>query len=273
MASKDPKFPARGERKDGDEENAVSGSLFVTENCLRFEGGGEKIDLNWQELVLELTKGKQGPVGFSHPEHPNWRFTAYERRILKEKVFRGRTNLRRQIDDFKRQQEGIGQVIATMCFIAAFLVASFVAGHMIEQKIPKILSDIPTSHDISLGEELKSLVQERYKITTSHTNTLKALNKLAQAIAPAEKLDDKKITIHLVVDPAPFSLPSGDIYVCTGAIQLTDQAEQIAASSHVIAHVIKRHALQRRLRKRSQPDAGPAGKQGWRGEGDIRRQT
>lgn len=47
MASKDPKFPARGVRKEGDEENAVSGSLFVTEHHLRFEGGSEKIELSW----------------------------------------------------------------------------------------------------------------------------------------------------------------------------------------------------------------------------------
>jgi len=250
MARKDPKFPARGVRKDGDEENAVSGSLFVTEHHLRFEGGSEKIELTWPELVLELTKGKQGPVGFMHPDHPDWRFTAYEHRILKEPVFRGRTNLRRQIEDFKREQEGIGKVIATMCFVATFLVISFVAGYLIEQSIPKILGNIPTSKDVEIGTEIQPLVQERYTLTTSHTNTLRELNDLAQSLVPLKYRDVYDIKVHLIEDPAPnaFAVPGGNIYVCTGVLHLTEQPEQVAGIlAHEIAHITQRHALRAKI--------------------------
>lgn len=189
-------------------------------------------------------------MGFTHPDHPEWRFTAYERRILKERIFRGRTNLRRQIEDFKRQQEGIGQVIATMCFVAAFLVMSFVAGYLIEQSIPKLLSGVPTAQDATIGQEIKPLIQERYQITTSHTNTLRELNELAQSLIPLKFRDTYDFQVHLIEDPAPnaFAVPGGDIYICTGVLHLTDQPEQVAGIlAHEIAHITQRHALRSKI--------------------------
>lgn len=247
MAKPASKYPARAVKIAGAEESAVTGTLAVGEESLKFQGGDLDMDLGLKDLQLDIGGSKNSPVTFMHPDLPEWRFTAYEQRILKESVFRDSGRLRRQIREGRSRQEGVGRVVTMMIFMASFVVAALFLGFGIEQSLPRIVAEIPLEFDQELGKQLKEMVESKHPVTTDHKKTHEQLTGWLNRIVPEDARANHEYRLHLVDSPQPnsFSLPNGDIYIFTGVLHRAENSDEVAGLiAHEVAHILLRHGVE-----------------------------
>jgi len=247
MAKPASKYPARAVKTEGAEESATTGTLAVGEDALQFKGADLDMSLGLKDLQLDIGGSKNSPVTFMHPDHPEWRFTAYEQRILKESIFRQQGHLRRQIRDGRSRQEGIGRVIATLVFIAFFLGAALFLGFGIERSLPQIVAKMSSEVDQEIGTKLKELVEASHSVSDQHKNIQKQLTGFMNQLLPPEiRTNEHSFRIHIVDSPQPnaFGLPSGDIYVFTGILLRAESSEEVAGViAHEVAHILLRNGI------------------------------
>jgi hypothetical protein len=247
MATTPSRFPARATATSGDDDKVVTGVLVVGEKSLQFQSPDLALEMPYEELELDVSHAKNSPVSFSHPDQTAWQFTAYDQRILKETAFTRRPNLLRQIKEGRRRDEGIGQVVAVMFFVFAFLGIPFVLGYQIEQSVPAIAGRVPLELDQELGQQLATKILEKYPTDTKNPKSLEQLNMLLDRIVPAEARKIHTFKIHLIDDPHPnsFSVPSGDIFIFTGVLQRSETLDTVAAVlATEIAFIMTRGGIQ-----------------------------
>ncbi|MGB0578189.1 MAG: M48 family metalloprotease [Limisphaerales bacterium] len=247
MAKPASKYPSRAVKTEGDEESAVTGTLSVGEDALQFKGTDLDKTLGLKDLQLDIGGSKNSPVTFMHPDHPEWRFTAYEQRILKESVFRTQGQLRRHIREGRSRQEGIGRVITMMVFVAVFLGAALFLGFGIERSLPQIVAKMSADVDQEIGVKLKEIVEAKHSVTDQHKNVQRQLdNFLYRLLPPAVRTNQHNFRIHIVESPQPnlFGLPSGDIYIFTGVLHRAETSEEVTGMiAHEVAHIMLRNGI------------------------------
>lgn len=126
--------------------------------------------------------------------------------------------------------------------IAVLILAIFVAGYafVIPWVAEKSVSLIPRRYDISAGHAFYRQYLNNSSVDSAKTG---ALNQFAGRL----KLNNT-IKLHFTVINSPvanaFSLPDGNIIVCTGLIDLMDDYEELAGLvGHEASHVNNRHSM------------------------------
>jgi Zn-dependent protease with chaperone function len=245
------KYPARVVNV-GDEEDAHPGSVSVEDQALVFSCSSMTLRLTYEEVILDFSGKRNAAVHFQHPDHPQWRVTAYEHRILRERVFKEKTQLRQQVTDVRRRQQGVGKVVASIFFVAFLVGMAYVAGYAVEQSVPKVVKLLPTSRDGEVAERVRPLVEERYP-PGNYGPLQTQLNEVLARIVPAETREEFRFKATVVEDPRPvaFSAPGGEIYISIGLLRVAQEPEQVAAVlAHEAGHVILRHAVRQSVSRK-----------------------
>lgn len=238
------KYPARAVNV-ADEEDAHPGSVAVTDEALIFSSPGLTLRMTYEELLLNFTNKRNSAIDFQHPDHSDWRVTAYEHRILRERVFKDHDHLRQQIADIRSRQQGVGQVIITIFFVAFLIGLGYVAGYAVERSVPHVSNTLPTTRDGEIGAAIRPLVEERFTLG-AYPEVTAQLNDHLRRLVPAEERERFQLAAHILDTPdlISFSLPGGDIFVSVGILRLIPEAELVAGVlAHEIGHVVQRHAI------------------------------
>ena len=245
------KYPARVVSVQ-DEEDAHPGSVAVGDDALIFSCSSLTLRLTYEEILLDFSGKRNAAVNFQHPDHPQWRVTAYEHRILRERVFKERGNLRQQISDVRSRQQGVGKVVANIFFVALLVGLAHVAGYAVEQAAPQVVGQLPMARDVEIGEQLRPLAEEAYP-AGSYPTVEARLNGMLQQLVPAEAREHFQFKVHVVEEPRPvaFSLPGGEIWISIGLLRVAQDADQVAGVlAHEIGHVINRHVVRRSISRK-----------------------
>jgi hypothetical protein len=254
MAKTVTKYPARAVKTVVGEESH-SGTLTAGPEVLKFESPDTTLEFDYEELQLEVSNAKNSPVGFTHPDHPGWKLTAYEHRILREGPFRERDVLRHQVEAFKARKEGVGRVLGMFFFVTGLVGVATVLGWYFDQTLPRLVEQLDPVYEGEVGDRLTPLVADQFQLV-EHPGAQAALDSLLERMLPDDQRLSSKFSLKLIAgeDPEMFSLPNGEIYIFTGAIQLAkgEAGPMAALLARELVHLNQRHALRQIIAK-----AGP----------------
>lgn len=241
--------------KDSDEESQ-SGGFVCADQAARFTGEARAIDLEYEDLELEIRGGKRPCVEFSNPEKSDWTVNVPGHGILTERALRGRTPIRRQIEEYEDSKDGAKRLLATVLFFVGFIGLSAFAGVMVEAAMPKMVGLVPQSYEKQMTEEAMPELLAFSPSPYEATNTVAQLHTLLNRICPKETRGEYEFKLHLLESPIPnaMAMPAGTILVYTGFLEQADSTEEVAGVlAHEVAHVMKRHGL-----RKTMASAGPS---------------
>lgn len=219
---------------------------------IRFTDGGSVVDLPYDELELDI---RSGCVEAFNAGRSDWtvRFDGLE--VLADRAFRGRTSIRRQIEDYEDRKDGFKRLAVTALFFGGFIGLSALLGLMVEAAMPKMVAMVPPSYEkeiaMQAAEEVEGFLEEY-----EDTNTVARLHAMMDRVFPPEQRGEYEFNISLVDSPVPnaMALPAGRIYVFTGLLAMAEKPEEVAGVlAHEVAHVMRRHGLRTMI-----ANAGPS---------------
>ena len=227
----------------GDAE--VAGKLFTDDFALKFESEAGAAELPYEGMNIAFGSKKDLRVTFTHESDPDSILTASNEDILRERVFRTKNNLRRQIETHREHIEGVRRLVLTGIFFTTFIGLSAVLGAAIEWVMPRLVNRVPVKFEKQIGDEEAARIRRQLRPSheTNVTVQLTALvARLTQNLPPNEY--EFRVTLLASPEPNAFALPGGNIFVNMGLLRLcTNTVEVAGVLAHEIAHVTRRHGL------------------------------
>lgn len=229
-----------------DDEESIPGEMKFGDNAVQFVAEGYVVDLDYTDLELNIRGGGAPRVTFSNPEKSDWSMEVDGHSVLAERALRGRTPIRRQIEDFEDQKDSFKRLLITVMFFLGFIGLSAAAGMGVEAAMPRMVAMVPPSFEkqmtLDVIEEVRLTMPEEYV----ETNAMRQLNALVDRIYPKGKRGEYEFELYLLDSPVPnaFAMPAGKIFIFTGLLEQADTTEEVAGVlAHEVAHVMKRHSL------------------------------
>ncbi|MGB0580700.1 MAG: M48 family metallopeptidase [Limisphaerales bacterium] len=229
-----------------DDEESISGEMTFGDHAVHFVAEGYVVDLQYSDLELDIRGGKSPKVTLSNPDSTDWSLESEGHAVLADRALRGRTSVRRQIEDFEDQKDGFKRLLITFAFFAGFIGLSAVVGIAVEAAMPKMVALVPISVEKEMTEEQIGLVREMIPEDYAETNAMHQLYGLLDRVCPKSKRGGYEFELSLIDSPEvnAFAMPGGKIFVFTGILEQADSTEEIAGVlAHEAAHVMKRHSL------------------------------
>ncbi|MBL6763815.1 MAG: M48 family metalloprotease [Verrucomicrobiae bacterium] len=239
------KYPARAVSTI-DEEDAYPGTLSVEPDTVVFTSSSLTFRLPYPELILDFTNKRNSAVSFQHPDHPQWRITAYEHRVLRERPFTEHSHLRQQIRDVRSRHQGVGQVISTIFFVALLIGIGYLAGYAVESSVAGMLKNVSPAQDARIGEILRPIVGNRFPPASGYTSIEAQLDAILMGLIPEEEKERFNFKCHVLAteEIISFALPGGDLYFSAGLLRLVPDVNILAGVlAHEAGHVLNRHAV------------------------------
>jgi predicted Zn-dependent protease len=206
-------------------------------------------DVPWAGLEIDLGGWDQDRVIFtsSDGDLAGWSFYCHDRRVLNERMFTQRTELRSQIQEFRQQRDGRRRVRLTFLFLILFVFASAIAYVASGSLTGLVVNRIPVSVEKQIGTSVRDGFEQEGKITSDPVAEAR-LGLLAERLGKAERDARYTFEVHVLKMPLPnaFAVPGGQIFFTTGMLELTSDPEELAGiMAHEIAHVTQRHGLRK----------------------------
>ena len=228
------------------DDESVSGEMRFGDHAVHFVAEGYVVDLAYADLELEIRGSGASKVTLSNPETSDWSLEVEGHAVLADRALRGRTAIRRQIEDFEDQKDGFKRLLITFAFFAGFIGLSALAGVAVEAAMPKMVAMVPISVENEMTEEQIGLVREIIPEEYAETNALRQLYGLLDRVCPKSKRGGYEFELYLIDSPVvnAFAMPGGKIFIFTGVLEEAESTEEIAGVlAHEAAHAMKRHGL------------------------------
>ncbi len=239
-----PSYPASASHAEcGTEE--VTGEIRIETQGLMFEHGTGGVGLPFRRL--RIARDDDGRIRFTDPEQPDWEvFTATDR-ILGHHVFKQRNDLRSQVRDLRRRQEGRRMVRLTGIFLVSFAAVALFFSVASTLVVNFLIARIPVSWEAGLGRAALEGLEDQLKAVEDPVR-LARLGEVSDQLARGLPKHDYRFEFRLVDAPWPnaFALPGGTILVTTGLFETAQTPEEVAGVlAHEMAHVLRRHGLRK----------------------------
>lgn len=235
-----------------DEGDVLVGTVSLEDHVVRFANETSVIDLAYDDLDLEV---RSDAVELSNADQSDWTIRVDGHAVMADGGLRGRTAIRRQIEDYEDRKDGCKRLAVTALFFGGFIGLSALVGLMVDAAMPKMVALVPPSYEKEIALQAASEMGE-YWDDYEDSNIVARLHGMVDRILPAEKRGDYEFKISLVDNPVPnaFALPAGRIFVFTGFLTMAKNPEEVAGVlAHEVAHVMRRHGLRKMI-----ANAGPS---------------
>lgn len=219
------------------------GTITLTDDLLRFEGGGKSVTFPLERVTIERGGAAQRLIFFRESSQPDWTVFTGDDVILKDPVLAARPETAAQLRGLRKKYLVTGGIIAGLLLMIGLAV---IGALKLKDPIVKIVADrVPLSWEKKLGDAVFAQVSmgSRFITTPEIDKQLDAL------VAPLmkgvrEKRYDFKFHIVAQSDVNAFALPGGNVIIHTGLIALADSPEEVlGVLAHEIAHVSRRHSV------------------------------
>ena len=224
---------------------SLNGTLEVTPEVVRFNAGGETIEMPLSGLHLTRGGHNNEHLFMEHAAQPGWSLTTNDPAFLKHPKIAGHPEIASAVRTLPREHRGRGLAIASLVVIGlllAFVITLVAARGWI---VEKIADRIPVSWEVKMGEQFFAQISGEGKLVsdTASSNRVAAITKpLLEAVGET----GYNFHFHIVSDTNinAFAVPGGHIFIHTGLLTAADTPEEIAGVlGHEIAHVTRRHGF------------------------------
>ena len=227
------------------EGRALSGSIEVTAELVRFAAGAETVEMPLAGLKITRGGYNNEHIFLEHAAQPGWSISTNDAQFLKDPHIMAHPEVAPLVRTLPREHRGHGLAIAALVLIGlllAFIIALVAARGWI---VEKIADRIPVSWEIKMGEQFYSQIKTENKLVNDHgrSNQVAAITKpLIEAVGET----GYPFHFHIIEDTNinAFAVPGGHIFIHTGLLAAADTPEEIAGVlGHEIAHVTERHGF------------------------------
>ena len=219
-----------------------SGRITFGAAWLRFEGGGQTLELPLEALRLSLGGAGKRLIFIEHPAHPAWQlytadpaFAAHPILVAHPAMLALRQARRRH------RWLGWGSLLAVLALVLALPLMFYLS---LDHLSGIIARRLPVEWEQSLGET--AIKQFRVQGEFMPGKDADALLKPLVAPLVAQAGTRYRYRFHVINDPSlnAFALPGGEVVIHSGLILKAHTPEQLqGVLAHEISHVTEQHGV------------------------------
>ncbi len=227
------------------EKGKASGSIKTSREGIVFRNDQAEVLLPLHGIQLELGGAQNRILFITNPAIPGWKIYTTDHSILKDPALANNLNVQDKVKGVKKKKSIsrlVGLTVFTMLFLGGWglwlLKDAFVV---------KVTEQIPVEWETKLGDSAYTQVTAGKNIIEDD-NLQKDLENLVDPLLKAANNDNYKFRFHIIEDSTlnAAAFPGGHVMIHTGLILTLEKPEDLlGVLAHEIAHVNRRHSMQR----------------------------
>lgn len=209
--------------------------------------------INWQDLKIENSGNNYKTIFFKSNSNPSIIFFTLDKNIIKSIQEQGGVYAIEALKNFRKENDNRRSKSSLLIFSAILLISLLAAiPYLFYQPIKNAaLNAIPLEMEEKIGNlAFENFTKDSEKVTDPIV--IEAIETILKRFKDALKKDKDQpqynfeIAIIKSSEVNAFALPGGKIVIYTGLIEKSKNVEEVAGVlAHEIAHVTKRHGLER----------------------------